>query len=273
MKIIDLEERKILQLEMMKEVDSFCRKNNLTYYLAFGTLLGAVRHKGYIPWDDDVDIMMPRKDYEILERYFPFNGKYRFLTRNNTENYPYAYGKLIDIRTIKEEPLRSKYQVIGIDIDIFPIDNYPDNIDEAKEWCQTITLTQRRLNWTFAQFSRGRSPLRTIVKNLIIASFHFLDETGICSVMKLVSKIDKISQKYNVIDTNYCGISSISTYGVRKRNRKEVFKSVIEVDFEGYKFLAPSGYDEYLSDIYGDYMQLPSIEERKTHHISIIYWK
>ena len=113
-------------MSMLKEIDSFCRTNGITYYLAFGTLLGAVRHQGFIPWDDDIDIMMPRKDYERFEQAFSSVKNYRFLTKNNTENFPYPYGKVIDTRTVKKEPLRTRYQVIGLDIDVFPIDNYPN---------------------------------------------------------------------------------------------------------------------------------------------------
>lgn len=273
MKEIGLEERKKLLLEMMDEVDSFFRKNNLTYYLAFGTLIGAIRHKGFIPWDDDMDIMMPREDYNKLSALFPREGIYRFLAPGIINNYPYAFGKIIDTRTVKYEPIRNKYQVIGLDIDVFPIDNYPDDHDEAEKWCDEISKTQKLLNIQFARFSKGRNFVRTIVKNIIVAFWYTLDNLGICTVNKTVFKLDKLSRKYNKKETNYCGISSISTYGVRKRNRKFVFDSALEVDFEGHKYLAPSGYDEYLTDTYGNYMQLPPLEKRKTHHINKVYWK
>ena len=262
-----------IQISMLKEIDSVCRTNGITYYLAFGTLLGAIRHKGFIPWDDDVDIMMPRKDYEMFERLFPSDNVFRFLTKNNTNNFPYAFGKVIDTRTVKEEPLRVKYQVIGMDIDVFPIDNYPSNLEEAKHWCRNITDTQRKLNKTFSKYSKGRTFIRTLAKNSILAIHHLCDDLGICTVKDLVSQIDSLSQKYNSIDTGYCGIASISTYGERKRNRKEIYASSIDVSFEGSLFSAPIGYDEYLTDTYGDYMQLPPIDKRKTHHLNTVYWK
>lgn len=273
MKEIGLEERKKILLDMMKEVDSFCRGHNLTYYLAFGTLIGAVRHKGYIPWDDDVDIMMPRKDYEELEKIFPVDGIYRFLTSNNTKNYPYSYGKIIDVRTVKNEAIRSKYQVIGLDIDVFPIDNYPDDIKEAKEWCESIAKTQRVMYGLLEEHAKGRNLQRTIARNVLISFLYFLDDCRIMSVNKCVKKLEALSKNYNNNITNYCGIAAIATYGVRKRNRKEVFESPVEVEFEGEHFYAPKGYDEYLRDIYGDYMQLPPIEKRLTHHTNRAYWK
>ena len=273
MKEIGFEERKKLQLDILKEIDSFCRANNITYYLAFGTLLGAIRHKGYIPWDDDIDIMMPRKDYVKLLELYPSDGRYRFLTSHNTKNFPYAFGKVIDTLTIKNEAIRPKYQMIGLDIDIFPIDNYPDDIDEAKSWSQDIKSLQDKMHHLMAQHAKGRNIQRTIVRNVLISFRHLIDDMGICTVSRYVGCIEALSQRYNEKQTNYCGIVSLATYGIKKRNRKEVYASAVDVDFEGNKFLAPAGYDEYLKDVYGDYMQLPPIEKRKTHHSNKVYWK
>lgn len=274
MREIGLEERKRIQLEIMKQVDAFCRANQLTYYLAFGTLIGAIRHKGYIPWDDDIDIMMPRADYEKMEHLFPKEGNYRFLTPNNTEKYPYAFGKVIDTRTIKKESyVWSKYQIIGLDIDVFPIDNYPDDEQEAISWCKEIDAVQKKLFRFFAIYVKGRNFIRVIYKNSIIAFRRFLDNKDIYPIEKIVSQLVSLSQKYNGIESHYCGVSSINTYGVHKRNRKEIFASKIEVNFEGNCFFAPIGYDEYLRDIYGDYMVLPPIEKQKTHHSFSAYWK
>lgn len=273
MREIGFEERKKLQLDIMNVLDAFCRENNLTYYLAFGTLLGAARHNGYIPWDDDIDIMMPREDYERLERIFPTDGRYRFLTSKNTKNFPYAFGKVIDTLTIKNEAIRPKYQMIGLDIDVFPIDNYPDDYGEAQSWSLKIRSLQDKMHQLMAQYAKGRNIQRTIVRNLLISLRHLIDDLGIATVERYVSNIDVLSQKYNNIQTSYCGIASLATYGVKKRNRIEVYSSKVEVDFEGYKFFAPVGYDEYLKDTYGDYMQLPPIEKRVTHHSNKVFWK
>lgn len=273
LKELTIEEQKKLQIEIMKVVDTFCRTHKLTYYLAFGTLLGAIRHKGYIPWDDDLDIMMPRKDYNELANIFPKDGRYRFLIPDNTKNFPYAYGKIVDTYTIKNEAIWPKYQVIGLDVDVFPIDNYPDDIEEAKRWSAEIAKTQSLLEKQFARFAKGRNLARTIVKNVLIAIRHFLDDINVCSVNHITRRIDKLSQKYNAEKTSYCGIVAINTYGVRKRNRKQVFDSATEVSFEKERFFAPIGYDEYLTDIYGDYMQLPPPEKRITHHSFKAYWK
>lgn len=273
MKEINLAERKIILLQMMVEIDSFCRKNHILYYLAFGTLLGAVRHKGFIPWDDDIDIMMPREDYDRFAHSFPKSGLYQFIYSSNMKNYPLAFGKVIDTRTVKYERMRGKYQVMGLDIDVFPIDNYPSNLDEATKWCDEIAKKQSYSKQLFAPFSKSRNAIRTIAKNTRIFFRHIQDDLGLPSVDKLVTDIDALSQKYNGLETGYCGIAAINTYGVRKRNRKEVYDKVVNIEFEGKQFFAPIGYDEYLKDIYGDYMQLPPVEKRKSHHSFRAYWK
>ena len=268
-----LKEIRECSLDILIFIDKVCKEQNLKYYLAAGTLLGAIRHKGFIPWDDDIDIMMPREDYEKLIQIFPKNTKYDFLTFHNTPNIPYAFGKIIDSRTIKNEPLRRKYQVIGVDIDVFPIDNYPDNLEEAKVWCNKIKKVQHKIASIISECTKRNHIVHTFIISLYFSFNYFLDFIGITSVRKCILKLDSLANKYNNISTNYCGIAAIAAYGIKKRNRKIIFSESIEADFEGHKFPIPIGYDEYLTDYYGDYMKLPPIEKRKTHHDFIAYWK
>ena len=269
---MSLAEIKKCSLSILEYVDGVCKQKQINYYLAAGTLLGAVRHKGFIPWDDDIDIMIPRKDYERLIREFPSNDRYSFLTYHNTPNYPYAWGKITDLLTKKDEPLRSKYQTIGINIDVFPIDHYPNELEEAKVWCERIKKLQNRMLLICMPFAKGKTLIHTVIKNSVIAFYHFLDVIGVLSVDKLVTKLDSMAQKYNSTDSNYCGIASVSAYGVNKRNRNSVFSNTIELEFEGKKYPAPIGFDEYLKDYYDDYMELPPIEKRRTHHSYQAYW-
>lgn len=253
-------------LKMLKYVDAVCKEKNITYFLAAGTLLGAVRHKGFIPWDDDIDIMLPREDYERLIKEFPNNSRYDFLTFHNTTNFPFAYGKVIDKNTIKIEPLRSKYQFTGVDIDVFPIDNYPEDLEESKVWCEEIRRCHRKILGICTTYVKGGSFYSSILKNFIILYKHFLDDIGLRTAQKYVKILDKLAQQNNSATSPFCGIAAISAYGIKKRNRSIVYSKTIELEFEGYYFPAPIGYDEYLKDYYGDYMLLPPVEQRISHH-------
>ena len=127
-KEININELKIIQLDITEHFHNFCNKNKIKYSLACGSLIGAIRHNGYIPWDDDIDIYVERKDYDKLIELFPniLDGKYEFICieRNKIWNIP--YGKIFDNRTIVEENTND-WLPIGVNIDIFPIDKVPDN--------------------------------------------------------------------------------------------------------------------------------------------------
>lgn len=268
-----LDEIKQCAFNILLYLDAFCKERNITYWLCGGTLLGALRHKGFIPWDDDIDIMMPREDYNRLCVEFPKDGRYRLLNSDNTKNFPYAFGKIIDTTTIKIEPLRRKYQKIGIDIDVFPIDNYPDDIEAANKMCQSIEVEQKKLYSVLAKYSKGRNFVVTIVRFITTAFWHITDDLGLNSAQKFIFRIQKLSQQYNSDKTINCGIAIIAHYGIREMNKKTVYASNKEVEFEKHCFPAPIGYDEYLSNLYGNYMLLPPKEKRVTHHSYHAYWK
>ena len=128
---LSLEEVKKTQLEILKVFASFCESNGITYYLAYGTLIGAIRHKGYIPWDDDIDVIMPRPDYNRFIREFKDNRYVLFCPESNVD-CPFSYGKLYDSHTIIEEQTSCHYR-IGLNIDIFILDGMPNNLQAAKK--------------------------------------------------------------------------------------------------------------------------------------------
>lgn len=140
MKEIYFQEQKLIALEILKFVHRFCRDNNLRMFLSYGTLLGAIRHKGFIPWDDDVDIMMPRKDYEILLKSFPEHPRYKLQCIKNDPKYTKAFATINDIRTFKEEyTIRNKFNKnLCINIDIFPFDTFPDDNQELRKFKNQI---------------------------------------------------------------------------------------------------------------------------------------
>lgn len=134
MKLITKQELRDVQINILDAIDSFCIGKNITYWLCGGTLLGAVRHKGYIPWDDDIDIMMPRTDYERFIVEFKGFDYLKVISHNTDESYPFAFATVNDTRTWKKETrLRKKYaKNICVNVDVFPIDSLPDDQKEIK---------------------------------------------------------------------------------------------------------------------------------------------
>lgn len=125
--IKDIEEIKKIQLEILKYVDQFCSQNNIKYALGYGTLIGAVRHKGFIPWDDDIDIIMRRNDYNrFIELFSKETGRYKVWSHNLQTDYPIPYAKVTDEKTLKLEGT-NYYVERGVDIDVFPLDDLPND--------------------------------------------------------------------------------------------------------------------------------------------------
>jgi len=274
MREMSLDEVKNCTLDILKWLKDFCSEHNITWWLCGGTLLGAARHKGFIPWDDDIDIMLPREEYEKLFRLFPQNSRYRFLTSDNVNDFPYAYGKIIDTKTIKLEPIPKRYQKIGVDIDVFPIDNFPKNVDDSISLCNKVADSQRNMKMLFANFGKRNTFIKTIGYNLISLPIVVLRESKIVKISKYIHEIQELSQKYNKEETDYKGIITIAHYGIKEKNEASVYSQTVKVDFEGNEYPAPIGFRTYLKKLYGDnYMQLPPQEKRITHHSYKAYWK
>ena len=162
-KEISLEEQRDIQKELLKELKEICDNNNIIYFLGGGTLLGAIRHKGYIPWDDDVDVMMPRKDYEILLEIFDDNCKenHKILTYINTEDYYYSFAKIVDTNTILHEGKLRTIKEMGIYIDIFPIDFLPDDKKKTEKIFKKYKLLYKIIS-AYKSFKKTRSNSNTI---------------------------------------------------------------------------------------------------------------
>ena len=274
MKELSIDETKRCALDALVFIDRFCKENNITWWLCGGTLLGAVRHKGFIPWDDDIDIMLPRKEFNRLYDIFPKDGQYRFLTTDNTENLPFVYGKIVDTTTIKNESIRPRFQRIGIDIDVFPIDNLPSDASECEDYYRQIAKVGLKLDGMTLKYGRGKTFLSTIRKNLFIFMNRTLEFFGVLSYSRLQEQFIRLAQRYNERECEYWGITCINHYGVKEKNRKSDYDKTVMVDFEGYQFPAPEGYRTYLAQLYGErYMELPPEEKRITHHSYRAYKK
>lgn len=267
MKKMSLEEIKVVQLNILKEVSSFCEKNNINYFLAGGTLLGAIRHKGYIPWDDDIDLLMPRPDYDLFLKLFnkDNNKNIKVLSNEIDSSFPYTFAKVIDCNTYLKENTLLNYP-LGINIDIFPIDGFPNDLKKSKRFIRKVGLLK---NIYTVKIIKKRKD-RNIVKKIILNVAKMFAKPF--NILALVKKIILLSKTYKYEECKFVGCL-VWGYGIKERVPKFVFENAIDVEFEHSLYKAPVGYDIYLKSLYGDYMKLPPEEKRKTHHSYIAYWK
>ena len=260
MRKIDVNELKYIQLDILKYVDHFCKDHNIRYYMSGGSLLGTVRHKGFIPWDDDIDIMMLRKDYDLFLKEFSKieNDEYQvnFLGRGTDYFFPYA--KIENKRTIYNEIVNNAVE-IGVNIDLFPIDDLPDSIIRQRILYWKAGLFLFLLNMKLIKVS----PNRSCLKNMIIVFVRtVLKHTPLISIARI---IDKTAQKYHGKIGKYCGVV-VWGYGSKEITLRSDWAETIMMDFEGIQVPVPCGYDHYLSSLYGNYMQLPPQNKRVSHH-------
>lgn len=266
-KKINLESLKQIQLSILLDVHSFCINNGINYFLAHGTLIGAVRHKGFIPWDDDIDIAMPRQDYDRFVA--TFNGAYEYLnvlSFDTTEGYYFPMAKVYDNRTILKEYFVNAYPDMGINIDIFPIDGLPNDPKEADKYLTRLIRWGKMREIKQVKLSSSRSFARNVI--LLVLRFLLLPFSN----NFFLRKIDNIVRSIPFGTTKYAG--SIAYFTIMfKPVSISAFQSTIDAPFEGHMFKIPRGYDEWLRNIFGDYMQLPPEEKRVTHHRFTAYWK
>lgn len=269
---MDGTEHKKVMLNILASFADFCEEKGYSYFLDAGTLIGAVRHKGYIPWDDDIDVNMPRMDYDKFIQFAKSNEGY--LTEHLQVEFPddtiYPFLKIADDRTILIE-FPEKYPMeVGVYIDVFAKDGILDDSKKSKAVCK-LSEFLRLLQW-FNKFSiyawkRDKSRLRRCVAAIGRVCIKFPN-----SPIHLQDKLIQWNQKKHPLEK--CKYVTTLTNGeFHKIAPKEYFSDYIMMDFEGEKFRCPVGYDAYLRCLYpGDYMQLPP-ENKREHHNTIVYWK
>lgn len=262
MQRIDSKELKKIQLEILDAATSFCEQNGIRYWLDCGTLLGAIRHKGYIPWDDDVDLGMLREDYDrFLTLFNRENSKYKFVCIENSPDFYLAHGKVCDTETLLYEPDENGYK-LHVNIDIFVYDNAPNDDGEIERMYDVRDRFRRIHRVKTLPVSRSGNKIKTVLKHLRKKFYNLRYPKAI--ILKIVQN----AKKYSDTETERVGNFSALT---RMSCNKRVFDEFIDVEFEGKKYKAPVGYDEWLKCFYGDYMQLPPEEKRVSHHSFVAY--
>lgn len=267
MESMKLQEIQAVELEILIKIDSICREQNIQYFLQYGTLIGAIRHKGFIPWDDDLDIMMPRDDYERFIQYMKNHREdmkpIELIHYSTNKKYIYPIARVSDSRYTVEYPDTEDYG-LGIFVDIYPLDGCGESWEEAKTIIEGFEWNKELIRLAGIDHF-VRSPLgkfRSLVKRIF---FHVFKITGPKPVLKQVDRKAK-KRNYNSSSIVAC---TVWTYVPMLRE----WLQPIEWEFAGHVFYIPKEYDKILRKNYNDYMQLPPENERVGHHAYKAYLK
>ncbi len=264
MDYLSLEEMQKVNLEMLHEFDNICKENNLSYTLGGGTQLGAVRHHGFIPWDDDIDINMNRPDYEKLMKLYEENKinirKDREIISNRNNTFARHYARYIryDVKRVSEYSIDDDCPYIGIEI--FVEDGVYSNKILFRFQAWRVKVVRKLLLLSL-------SKPNTSSKGKIIASMKdivrpFLKKIG---SMKIAKHLENICKEVEFDKAKYvAGLNGM--YGKKEIWLKEEMLPIIYIDFEDGKFPCYKNYDKYLSNLYGNYMELPPEEKRQPHN-------
>lgn len=257
----ELRQVQLTQLEMLKEVDRICKKCNIHYNIIAGTLLGAVRHKGYIPWDDDADVALLRPEYEKFREACKTeldSSRFYFQDNRNTRGYRWGYGKLRRKGTefLREHQEHMPYAQ-GIFIDVFPLDNVPD-FYPARMWHNFQCFCIRKVLWAEA----GKKADNSAIKRGV---YILLNKIPLKTVYR---HYYRLMHRWNQKETGWVRILTFPTPNKAYGYRKKWYRSSAVYQFEGVELIGIKNYDEYLSFKFGKYMELPPVEKRKIHPVS-----
>lgn len=255
-------------LEVLKYVLDFCDKNNIRYYGCAGTVIGAVRHNGIIPWDDDIDLMMPRKDYETFIRKFSAikDCPCGIVTPNINSDYYLMYAKVYDnsCTLLERKDLRC---IIGPFVDVFPIDGCPADSKVAESMFNEYRMYLDRWNLIVKYWG-----VRDYFYYFRTLQWRYLLRHALYHVFKrklkktLLSKIRALEGKYDYNESEYvitwCGQNAFN----REYHKSSWLEDGVKVKFGDIDLNIPTNYDAYLKCMYGDYMKLPPEEDRVSHH-------
>lgn len=265
----ELEKLHRVDFETMKTVLDVFHKNDLPYFLIAGTLLGAVRHKGFIPWDDDIDIGVPRKSYEsFLENYADeLPPRYRVENFKNTPSAKYYITRILDTKTQVEE-LRDESTTFAA-IDLFPIDGTPNNKIVRKFFILHV-MYLRMLTSISQSNNIDMQRKRNLLERMFVFIVKRLPQSKIINRRNIFWKLDKLLAKYPLNESEYVG-SLMGAYREKELFKGDFIRKLSKVKFEGDSFYAPYNWNGYLKSMYGDYMKIPSTESiQAKRHFRIV---
>ena len=259
---ISLEELKGIELAILKEFDRFCRENQLRYFLAGGTLLGAVRHQGFIPWDDDIDVLMPRPDYIRFHELTA--GKLAGYAVRSIYNCPKLHTRpfirVVDDRYMTRLQTPPFYMPPWIDI--FPMDGLPEDIEQsdahfarAKRWKWLVARS-----WIPVKYTKG-GRVKKALKTIVYFPLRMIGHNW------FLKKLEQVGMEYDFDQCKYVACVVAGGHGKRERVLKSSFCVPVQMRFEDSMFVGPAGYDAYLKNLYKNYMAIPAQASRQMHWV------
>ena len=262
--VTELHEMQELAIEIFTSFKSFCEQKDLKYYLACGTLIGAIRHNGFIPWDDDIDVWVPRKDFDRLCSLFPEWGEKNNLYINcpsQTKGYDRAFAQICLANThLQMHGYKSAYNE-GYFIDVFPIDGLPAS--RVMKW---LRLTHLQILKNIGSMISYDTNMNTMpgIKGKILTCGHYI--FGKMDSQKVMQRYETVARKSPIDKSDSVQIQYCNTGGRNLVLPYECFAEPEHHLFEKMDCTIPKGYDAVLKQIYGDYMTLPPIDSRAPHH-------
>lgn len=268
-RFLTLDEIHAVELGLLLKFDAFCEEYGLRYSLAGGTLLGAVRHKGFIPWDDDIDLCMPRPDWDRLVQIAQEDA---IPEETGFEARPFFMTELPDTPLLKViDPhwmvqAEAENEETNLWLDVIPVDGLPSDERDLSRLYSKARVLRKTLMIGTSTAESGHSRARRAFKYIagpVLRAFN--------AVKYLGRALDVLARKIPYGSTPYVGVLTWGLYGTGERVPLAGFEKVVGLEFEGREFSCMSCWDEYLSGIYGDYMQLPPEDQRVTHGMKV--WK
>lgn len=264
----ELRKVQLIQLSITKEIKRICDKHSIKYILDSGTLLGAVRHGGFIPWDDDMDIGMTRENYnrflEVAKR--ELGNDYFLQTWETDANYPMPFAKVRLNGTKYIENVFEKAQMHqGIYVDIFPYDVWPQKKSKQKKlWRKRLYLQAMIMMKCHYLKFKSDALWKYFLKTIMLTFIKFI--SLFYSKKRLIERYENMAEKYNQLESDNVYEQTVNFKFGYWVLPKTCLEKSIELQFEDESFKCPANYDEYLSTVYGDYMKLPSEEKRAKGH-------
>lgn len=266
MKQIDGTQSKKILLAIMLAFQRFCQQNNLSFYLIGGTLLGAIRHQGFIPWDDDIDVGMIRPEYDCLlelAKSSPvFEGHFK-IESYFLGNSVYPFIKIIDTNTKIDPTYSSEDTTAALYIDVEPIDGLPEKKAEIDQLYQKVEFWRKILMLNFAKVGQGKTKFRTFIKTFLILPAKLI------GIKRCNLKLDQLSRSISYQTAAKAGCILWGIYGSKEVMPRDQLSKKIKVNFEGHEFYAVSCWKTYLTNLYGDFMQLPPKNKRRYHSLKV----